>query len=150
MRGFQRRYLRSQAHHLKPVIFIGKNGLTDALLEKLDRELNAHELIKLRFVEFKPERRELTEQLATSSRSEIAGIIGHTAILYRAHRDPEKRRKVYHAVANAGLPVFRIGGVICARRCTLVRWIADQECRAARTHASPAFVDAADINRTDI
>ena len=64
--------------------------------------------------------------------------------------DREKRRKVYHAVANGGLPVFKIGAVICARKSTLVWWIADQERRAARTHASPAIVDAADINRTDI
>lgn len=91
MRGFQRRYLRSLAHHLKPVLFIGKNGVTDALLTKLDRELDAHELIKIRFVEFKRERRELTEQLASASRSEIAGAVGNTAILYREHPDPERR-----------------------------------------------------------
>ena len=57
---------------------------------------------------------------------------GGSAIATYIYGDPEKRRKVYHAVANAGLPVFRIGGVICARRSTLVRWIAEQENRACR------------------
>ena len=64
----------------------------DADREKLERELDAHELIKIRFVEFKRERRELTDRLADASHSEIAGIIGNTAILYREQRDPEKRR----------------------------------------------------------
>ena len=63
--------------------------------------------------------------------------------------DREKRRKIYHAAANAGLHVFRIGGVICARRSTLLGWIADQERRAAETRAAPANDEAARINRSD-
>ena len=40
--------LRSQAHHLDPVVLLGANGLTDAVMQEIDRELTAHELIKVR------------------------------------------------------------------------------------------------------
>ena len=40
--------LRSQAHHLDPVVLLGANGLTDAVLHEIDRALNDHELIKVR------------------------------------------------------------------------------------------------------
>ena len=40
--------LRSQAHHLDPVVLLGANGLTDAVMKEIDRELTAHELIKVR------------------------------------------------------------------------------------------------------
>ncbi len=85
--------------------------------------------------------------LPTSAARDLAGIEpldileGAGDIAAYIYGDREKRRKVYHAVSNGGLPVFRIGGVICARRCTLVRWIADQENLAAKTHAQPPIGD---------
>jgi len=42
-----------------------------------------------------------------------------------------KRRRVYYLIASSGLPVFRLGETICARRSTLRAWIAEQE-NAAR------------------
>ncbi|TGP88918.1 MULTISPECIES: DNA-binding protein [unclassified Mesorhizobium] len=42
-----------------------------------------------------------------------------------------KRRAVYHAVANGHLPHFRMGETVCARKSTLLAWIAQQEGRAA-------------------
>ena len=40
--------LRSQAHHLDPVVLLGANGLTEAVIKEVDRALDAHELIKIR------------------------------------------------------------------------------------------------------
>jgi hypothetical protein len=40
---------------------------------------------------------------------------------------PNKRRRVYHLAAHSGLPLFRLGEVICGRRSTLLAWIAEQE-----------------------
>lgn len=40
--------LRAQAHHLDPVVLLGANGLTEAVMKEIDRELKAHELIKVR------------------------------------------------------------------------------------------------------
>jgi hypothetical protein len=41
--------------------------------------------------------------------------------------DSRQRRKVYHAAATSRIPTFRLGAMLCARKSTLLRWIADQE-----------------------
>ncbi len=88
----QRKYLRGLAHHLDPVVIVGKQGLTDAVTQATTEALDAHELIKIRFNEFKKEKKELTAHLAGETGSAVAGIIGHVAILYRPHPEEDKRR----------------------------------------------------------
>jgi RNA-binding protein len=87
----QRKFLRSKAHHLKPLVLVGKQGLTDTLVDSVNVNLEAHELIKVRFNEHKEEKRDITDAIAERTESEIAGILGHVAILYRPRKDPEKR-----------------------------------------------------------
>jgi hypothetical protein len=41
--------------------------------------------------------------------------------------DQSKRRKVYHLAESGGLPVFRLGSVICARKSTILKWIGERE-----------------------
>ncbi|RWO18650.1 MAG: DNA-binding protein [Mesorhizobium sp.] len=41
------------------------------------------------------------------------------------------RRAIYHLVSIGGLPTFRLGETVCARRSTLAKWIAEQETKAA-------------------
>ena len=88
----QKQYLRRLAHDLRPAVQVGKNGLTDQIHATVDHELNAHELIKIKFMDFKDEKRELTEELAEESRGTLIGLIGNIAILYREQPDPEKRQ----------------------------------------------------------
>jgi hypothetical protein len=58
---------------------------------------------------------------------------GAEAIAEFMFGDGSKRRKVYHLASNEKaankLPVFRLGSLICARKSTLMEWIAVQECR---------------------
>lgn len=89
--GYQKRFLRGQANTLKPAVIIGRNGLTPAVLQVIDENLTAHELIKVRFGDFKSEKKELSARIAEETGAELAGIIGHVAILYRQH--PEKDRR---------------------------------------------------------
>lgn len=88
----QRKYLRSQAHHLNPVVMIGKNGLTDEVVRSAELALAALELIKVRFQDRKDEKRDITDALAERTGSAVAGLIGHVAILYRPHAEPGKRK----------------------------------------------------------
>lgn len=44
----QRKYLKAQAHALKPVVMIGSGGLSEAVLKEIEHSLAAHELIKVR------------------------------------------------------------------------------------------------------
>lgn len=94
LKGFQRRYLKGLAHDLKPVVFVGQNGVTKAVENALNEAFDTHELIKLKFLEFK--KKEQKEQLsqAIQERTDcvVVGMIGHIVILYRRHADAKKRR----------------------------------------------------------
>ena len=87
----QRSFLRSQAHHLEPVVLIGKNGVTDGTIEAVNKALDSQELIKIKFREYKDEKKSLSYQLAESTESHIVGTIGHTVIVFRQNPDPEKQ-----------------------------------------------------------
>ena len=88
----QRSYLRSQAHHLEPVVLIGKHGITDGTIESIDRVLEARELIKIKFREFKDEKLSLSEKITELTNSQIVGVIGHTLIIFRQNPDSDKRQ----------------------------------------------------------
>lgn len=88
----QRKKLRAIAHHLDPVVYVGKQGVTEALMSAIGDALLSHELIKVKFNDFKGEKKALSAQIAENSGAEIAGLIGNVLILYREHPDPEKRK----------------------------------------------------------
>ncbi len=92
LNGKQRKYLRGLAHGLSPVVLIGAKGVGEEQIRAVDEALLAHELIKVRFLDHKEEKRELIAAIAEATGAVIAGIIGHIAILYRPHPDPAKRR----------------------------------------------------------
>ena len=92
LEGFQRKYLRGQAHGLKPVVHVGKNGFSDALAEEVDQALSSHELIKIKFVESKDDKAAIVAALEERLDCTAAGIVGHTAILFRQNRVPEERK----------------------------------------------------------
>ena len=88
----QRRYLSRLAHDLDPVVMVGKHGFTDQVVAAVDQALASHELIKVRFVDYKADRVNISEQLAAHSLAVIVRVIGNVAVLYRPHRNPEKRK----------------------------------------------------------
>lgn len=90
--GSQRTYLRGLAHSLQPVIQVGKNGITPELIKAVDEALAIHELIKIKFVYFKEEKKELSEGIAQQTSSERVGLIGNVAIFYRQSPKEEKRK----------------------------------------------------------
>lgn len=94
MNSSQRKYLRGLAHGLKPVVFVGQKGVTDALGKAINEALDTHELIKIKFIEFKEKAHKtaISERIQSDTGAALAGLIGHTAIFYRAHKDPEKRK----------------------------------------------------------
>jgi RNA-binding protein len=92
LKGSQKKYLRAQAHHLKPLVIVGTKGVTGQLIGSVDLALKDHELIKVKFGEFKESKKEISEEIATATKSELVGLIGNIAILYRRHSDPEKRK----------------------------------------------------------
>jgi RNA-binding protein len=90
----QAKYLRGLAHGLNPVVFVGHKGLTPAVLDSVREALDTHELIKLKFIDFKDRglKAGMAAEIETQTDSRLAGLIGHTAIFYRRHPDAEKSR----------------------------------------------------------
>ena len=88
----QRKVLEKAAHSLEPVVIVGQNGVTDSLTEKVAQSLEAHELIKVKFNDFKDDKRELTENLCNACGALLVRIIGNIAILYKEQENPEKRK----------------------------------------------------------
>ena len=82
--GKQKRALRARAHHLDPVVSIGANGATDAVLAELEVALEDHELVKLRIAaDDRRHRKRIVDDLCRRVRAELVQRIGHTATIYR-------------------------------------------------------------------
>jgi RNA-binding protein len=85
----QKSALKSKAHGLKPVIQVGKKGITENLEKELEQALLAHELIKVKFNDSAAESSaDALQPLLTRASAELVDMVGHTAIVYREH--PEK------------------------------------------------------------
>ncbi len=94
LKGFQKRFLRGLAHALKPVVFVGQKGFSQSLVDAMDDALDHHELVKLKFVDFKEKEKKLAlvGQIEESVPCQMVGLIGHIATFYRQQSDPEKRK----------------------------------------------------------
>jgi len=88
----QRKYLKSQAHHLKPVVLIGKLALNDSVLKSIGQSLEHHELIKIKFNDHKSSKETLIKDINKSLNSEAVGMVGNIVIIYRQNEEIDKRR----------------------------------------------------------
>jgi RNA-binding protein len=88
----QRKTLRGLAHHLDPIAMVGKAGVSEAFLGHLDESLESHELVKVKFTDWKDQKRELCAEICERLKCELAGIVGHVAMLYRPARKPDRRK----------------------------------------------------------
>lgn len=83
-----RQQLKGKAHSLKPIVFIGINGLTETVNQEVDRALTDHELVKIRIQHAdREERRALFAQACKAHRAEPIQFIGSIGTLYR--KNPE-------------------------------------------------------------
>ena len=80
----EKQLLKARAHKLKPIVFIGHQGLTDAVKKETDRALNDHELIKIRIqAEDREERRAFFMELCEALSADDVQLIGKIGIIYR-------------------------------------------------------------------
>ncbi|MSP54731.1 MAG: ribosome assembly RNA-binding protein YhbY [Myxococcales bacterium] len=88
--GKQRRHLRGLAHHLHPVVYAGKEGVSEAVERKATQELENHEIIKLKLGEgCVDDKKEAAARLAAYCNAAIVQVIGKTIVLYRRRKsDP--------------------------------------------------------------
>lgn len=80
----QRKQLLPRCSQLKPIVIVGSNGVSAAVVNELDQALTAHELVKVRVnAADREQRRAMTEQLAAGTASELVHSVGHVVVLYR-------------------------------------------------------------------
>ena len=90
----QRAFLRSMAHHLKPVVHVGSEGVSAALLASVGDAFNTRELLKVKVLENAPEDPRTTGDRIVEGLADthVAQTIGRTIVLYRPFPDdPEIR-----------------------------------------------------------
>lgn len=79
-----KKILRAQAQQYRSLFQIGKDGISDNLIETLDDSLRAHELVKLNLLKTAPlSTAEAAAMLAQATDSELVHSIGRTFVLYR-------------------------------------------------------------------
>jgi RNA-binding protein len=82
----QRRWLKAQAHHLKPVVLVGQSGVTQGVLAELDGALAHHELLKTKIAAGDRELRDACiAELLAGTGALLVHRIGNVAVLFRAN-----------------------------------------------------------------
>ena len=80
----QLRPLKAQAQRLKATLKVGKEGLSPQFLAALDEALKHRELVKVKFDDFKDQKKELAPQLAEKTGSHLVTRVGNVVVLFRA------------------------------------------------------------------
>lgn len=93
----QKKQFKSIGHHLKPVLIVADNGLTEGVLAELERALSDHELIKvqLRIIE-REDRLAAISELCKAGKAETVQVIGKMALIYRKNPKANKNLSNVH------------------------------------------------------
>jgi RNA-binding protein len=84
--------LKGLGQRLEPVVRVGHAGLSDGLFASLNQALDDHELVKVKFADFKDQKKALAPQLAERSGSQLIMQVGNVVVLYRPQADPAKQK----------------------------------------------------------
>jgi len=84
LRGKQKRYLRSQAHHLQPIFQIGKGGLNEEMVIQINEALEKRELIKISLLQNTDEvAEEVANVLEDKIQCDVVQIIGRVLVVFK-------------------------------------------------------------------
>jgi len=88
LKASQKKNLRGQAHHLKPLVTVADNGLSETVIAEIERTLYDHELIKVKLRSDRETRKVWAQSIAEQCQAELVQTIGQVACFYKKH--PEK------------------------------------------------------------
>lgn len=89
--------LRSIGHRLKPIVTVSENGLTEGVLAELERALNDHELIKIKYAFEDREAKEAAiSATIQETKAELVQKIGKVALIYRLAKKTNKKLSNLH------------------------------------------------------
>lgn len=89
-----RKFLKSKAHHLKPIIIIGKDEVSHTVISSISNAVDSHELIKVKFNHHKERKKEIIDNINSKIDTQLIGIVGNIAIIFRQNKDINKRKYV--------------------------------------------------------
>ena len=93
----QKKQYKSIGHHLKPVLTVADNGLTEGVLAELERALGDHELIKIKVnILDRESRLEAVAEMCKTGKAELVQVIGKMALLYRKNVNVNKQLSNIH------------------------------------------------------
>lgn len=85
----ERKLLKARAHALKPVVAVGNEGLTPAVLKEINTSLKAHDLIKIRVTgDDRDLRQLLLGEICNLTGASPVQHIGKILVVYREHTEP--------------------------------------------------------------
>ena len=86
--GRQRSYLKSLANTLKPSLNIGKNGLSQSVLDQLDVQLEHEELVKITVIQNSPvEAKDVVDEILEKTNAEFVSQLGKKMVIYRRSKE---------------------------------------------------------------
>lgn len=94
LKGKQKQFLRGLGHHLEPVVYVGREGLTESLTQSTKDALKTRELIKIKLGQnCDVPKKEAATRLAELTGAALVQLIGKTILLYLPNKDlkPDQR-----------------------------------------------------------
>lgn len=89
--GKQKRFLRSEAHHLQPLFQIGKNGLTESVITQIEEALETKELIKVNILQnCSEDKHEIATKLENRGGIHVVQVIGNIIVLYKESEENKR------------------------------------------------------------
>jgi RNA-binding protein len=80
--------LKARAQRLDAILKVGHAGVSEAFLRSLDEALAQHELVKIKFIAFKEEKKRLAPEIARQTNSELISRVGNVAVYFRRKGEP--------------------------------------------------------------
>ena len=91
----QKQFLKGLAHHMSPIVQIGKDGLSPGIVALIKKELLQHELIKIKIADNSGlEKKDTAAQVAQLSASTMVQLIGKTIVLFKANPKRPKDKQI--------------------------------------------------------
>ena len=79
----QKKHLRSLAHDLRPIVMVGQQGLSDAVLSELESTMTKHELLKIKVrANDRDEKQQIVDKILNFTKAELVQVIGSVLIIY--------------------------------------------------------------------
>jgi RNA-binding protein len=122
----QKKHFKTIGHHLKPVLIVADNGLTEGVLAELERALGDHELIKvqLRITE-REDRLTAIDALCKAGKADLVQVIGKMALIYRKNPKVNSRCKARSAPLQPPTPPQRCNLELTSE--LFRHWLQDQQ-----------------------